>query len=355
MFRPLGEIYSNPAILEATDSRMDLWRAGGAERLLAGTHPLGTIATAASLVDHLEALPLNDNENRHHNAVILLKSLPGDVLVNELGIDTAAWTYANVSSSVSDEACRDRIAEALAPHGYKQELLNKSKLLAHRERQPATGRSLLMNHEILDRMIHGALDHIAVEEVLSQNIQPGITIKPNRLSHYGLIPLKNTTDMSRAGGRIHDWRGKDVAEALGLYYDLFIDTPVGAALTHDGLPQARMSLAARGDNGVEIQQWQRCFGIDTTRGNTIKIRSPGSLVNLDWQNIFATITAELAATMGKDTVCVRAGRLVALSIDSDINCEKARREYDDQADRLGFKPSSDGSHWYKPIADILGQ
>lgn len=352
MFRPIAELYQDPVIRHETDRLGDLWRAGGAEKLLAQTSPLGTIAAAAALTSHLEAVSERKQWDQLHATTTLLKSLPGNVLVNELGVEVAAWTYANITDRTYYP---QRIATALAEKGYDPVFLQKSKSAAYADSHTMTGASLLRQYEVVDHMLHGALEAVPLPDILDASAAEGVRLSEKRIRQYGLILLSSESDTVWTGGKATNWIGEEDIKQPGIDYDIWIDTPVGAALTYKSIPQAKLGITARGTGTLEIQQLQKHYGKlydpADTQARYTGLRQPRGLMALDWPQALVYVAAELAHQLGKEYVGIQAAKNIP-SANCHLSYTQARRLYDDEATRLRFDRDPEG-HWYKPTTDLL--
>lgn len=345
MITPLAELFARPDI---ADTLPHLTRYGMATEVLDQAGPLGTIDTEAGLIEHLESLPDSDREDSRYRATLLLGCLPVSMLIDNFGEEIMAWKLANSSGIHIDFRMQ------LEAAGYDVDLLEKAAITARQDHHPPRGRDVLKQHRLAKAILGGVLEDIELPALVAQCPAPEVTLSKKRPFDYSLIPLRAEFGASRPGGWVLEWEGRDALREKGIRYKLGLDTMVGFALTHKGVPQAVVGVAAGEREGeLQIRQSQAWWGATcNASGDFIKVKHPRELLPLDWQKLAVGIVGELARILAFDTVGIQSAQKIIESKDNDLSPEKARELYDDVAERLGFSPPDAAGQWHASVGHV---
>jgi hypothetical protein len=345
----LAEVYADPEISYSARHWTDVY-SRSVDGLLDDIGHLGHITTRAALASQLEEL--DPYARSRESAAMLLGSLPASMLIERYGIEITAWTIGNDPESMRSE----RVAKGLEAEGFDPELLDLARRLSQQRDINPTGRDVLAHFHLLEELVGGGLQKLDLPAALQASVKEavGSPLSEKRLGNYALILMKADSGGYSTRGRVHDWEGRDEVEKPGLQYDMYLDTPMGFALTYKGVPQAMAGLTANGPDELFIRQMQ---GIRGTEYNVddreiTGYKSARGLAPLDWQHTAVHLTSQLARHMGVGSVSIIAGSKVPNPYYNYLTLEQARQAYDAPALRLGFAPDADGN-WHKPVEEIL--
>ena len=351
MFRPIAEIYEDPDIKEHASWFDDIHRDGGIEQCLEKANPLGTLATEAAVLSHVESLSDYDHKQEHRRrAVRLLGSLPTHVLVHNLGVPITAWTYAN-----DHEERATALAENLATIGFDPDLLSKARSLALEDNRLPTSSDLLTHNRVMESMSGSLHEAVDLPAALQRSARQGVQLRASRLKDYELHPLRAKEGIWTSG-YADGWPDQDKVNGQeGLSYRLWLDTPTGFGLFYKGVPQLEIGAVAKGQNELQVRQMQRIYGkyydpADRGKGVT-GLKPPRGLMPVDWQKLALDIAAQAAMQLDMSNVGILAGKRVPTTT-AHISKEKAIELYDGTAARLKFKPDERGD-WHMPALSLV--
>jgi hypothetical protein len=342
-------MYLNPAIQHKARRWKDVYFQP-LERLVETIGPLGHLTTQSALAERLDSL--EEKSEARKAAVMLLGSLPTKVLLGTYGEKVTAWTLGNddITRRTKDHT------EELDKLGFNGSLLLQAVALSRQFSQAPRSSELLAQQSVMETVLGNGLDGLDLPELLGQAALPGVTLSEKRVSDYGLIRLASEFGRFCSGGMVYDWKGKDEIEVPGLYYDLWLDTPVGFALTYMGHPQAIVGVQAKGDDELFIRQLQGTQGlryedVEDYKRKITGHKSARGLAPLDWRKLMVDTSAQLAGQLGFNSVGIVTGNKVPNTYQCYMNYAQAYRAYDAQADRLGFVQGND-NNWHKPLDEF---
>lgn len=348
---PLAELYHDPDIQYEAKRWSDM-QDHSFDELIAIVGPIGHITTQSALVEQLDELE-GVSETRRV-AASLLGCLPTRLLLHTYGEKVTVWTLGN------DEFGRrtEDLTEELDTLGFNGALLRQAVLLSHQISQTPTSSEVLAQQTVMEKVLGNGLDNIDLPAVLRQAVLPGITLSDKRINDYALIRLAAEFNEC-LGGRVYNWQGKSDCETPGLFYDLWLDTPAGFALTYKGCPQAIVGVQAKGESELFIKQLQGIRGIryeeypekkEGVKRRITGYKSARGLPRLEWRKLGVEVCARLAQQIDFDSVGMITGKKVP-SKRCRLSGEAAYQAYDAQAALLGFSPNGDDD-WHKPLADF---
>jgi hypothetical protein len=354
----LREMYQNQELQSSAERWRDFWvSASTVDRELERT---GEIAdTPADMLG--KRLDLLNMGQEQESAARLLRCLPVQDLLESFGERAAGWMLANEQNNRFLQEHYGQFEE----QGYDGHFLQKSRVLSLENQDwlqmktgdrfaIATGRELMMHNAIMEAVMGPGIEDLDIGDLVEKSAQKGIALSKQRRKQYGLIAFQADSMEYMRNGRVLQWNGQDEAKEKGLHFDMWLDTPVGIALTYKGLPQAIGGLAAGGASEVEIWQMQRVRGYvvgeqkgENERRTIESTRQPRGLMPLDWQKLFVYIAAEIADKVGADTLGIREADKIP-GYNCYITTEQAELAYNVPAQRLGFERGSDGD-WHMPV------
>jgi SAM-dependent methyltransferase len=362
----LAELYQDPAIRETAACSTDIQFFGSVDEALARMEPLSRYANGAEVLRFIDGIEEHDYSDKRGCAAALLGCLPVAVLLNNFGEEVTAWTLAN------DKPWRvERLKAEIDEEGYNGGFLMAASMLAFiaNDYKPPSGRDILLHNAAMEAVHGPKLAAIDLPTILRGSALPGIELSDKRLKDYSLLPLnidfENYDDDVQ--GRAEPWEGKEKIEKspdeasgeLGRRYSVWLDAPVGFALTYKGVPQAFVSVVANGPHELMVEQLQRVHGKIYDPAQDYKIvghKLPRGLMPLDWPQVLTRSAAALAAKLGMDSVGIRAGRKIPLrmyhgKLSCHLSDEQATLAYDMPAQRLGF--TRDGrDDWHAPAQSL---
>lgn len=300
--------------------------------------------------DHERALKINSS----------LIVLPPKAVVENYGEDVGVWAAVNTVISGHN----DELKAELEHRGYDLPTLEIASHWEWRTRYKMFGKNVLKQYSTIDAIINkGALQEIDLEEVLTGAAQDGVEMTQRRLGEYALIPLQTKRwNTYYTGGSVEGW-SDDVRPDLS--YNMWLDSPVGFALTYKGLPNAMVGVAANGPNELMTYQLQGVKGrkIDPLLSRYDENRVVGTLnarglAPIDWKKAAVGITEQLAHNLDFSSAGIQSAKNnvwtkkhMASDTEPHLPMDTAVRVYDDTAKRLGYRKTASDSknNWHKPI------
>jgi hypothetical protein len=352
MSTPLAELYQDPAIQYEAKCWKDV-HFQSIDHLVEAVGPLGHISTQAALTEQLDGL--EEKSEARKAAAMLLGSLPTEILLSTYGQEVTAWTLGNddITKRTEDHT------EELDVLGFNGSLLLQAVALSKQFSNTPKSSDVLAQQAVMETVLGNGLDKLDLSELLAQAALPGVTVSEKRVNDYGFVRLAAEFGVFRSGGKVYDWRSRSKIEVPGLFYDLWLDAPVGFALTYKGHPQAVVGVQAKGNDELFIRQLQGTRGIkyeEFEENGLIKRRVTGNksargLHPLDWQKLLVNTSAGLSSQLGFNSVGMASGAEVPNVYQCFMSHDEARRAYDAQADRLGFEQDEDDD-WRRPLASF---
>lgn len=287
-----------------------------------------------------------------------LLALPADELVTTFGLEVAVWVVANSTFFRDNE---DVVEVLESRYSYDPIDLETSRLWEWNIHSNSKAKSISANYRLMQDVKRTALQDIDLEKILVESAKPGITLSQKRLAEYALIPLDlGEYNSWSPGGYVKGW-SNDISDTMR--YDMWLDAPVGYALTYRGLPNAMAGIALKGTDELMLYQIQGVRGskIDPAISRFSKERVIGKipsrgLVPIDWQKVLVSTAESLGRNRGIRQLGIQAGRNNHWVKSHDgqephITLDTAERTYDLTAQRLGFcqLPDDDKQDWHKSL------
>ncbi len=361
--------------LSPRTAHIDMPYVGHVRHVLGRIGALGQLSTGDSLLATLESL--SEYDQTRECAAALLGGLPANALLSHFGEKVMAWT------AVNDRHWPQRgggFRAEIDEEGYDSELLARAVTLAWGIRRPPRVMDVLTQFAVMESTVN--INELIADwpELLVESAHPGVTLSERRLADYGILPFRvdfNEHTRNETQGRVRNWPGREdfeiiapekeaVAEGerrLGKYYGIWLDTPVGFALTHKGIPQAFLSVSSNDGQKLVIEQLQRVQAkiYDADLDNMIvDYKMPRGLMPLDWQKLLVRSAAILAGRLDMKTLALQTcNNILARTYHGKPSCHLERDQaiwaYDETAYRLGFTRGDDGIWNIPPAAAALGQ
>jgi hypothetical protein len=289
--------------------------------------------------------------------------LPPEVVLDQFGDRVGAWVVINTTSQGEG----DDMQEALRTRaGYDTTDLEIAMNWNWRHgSHDHSATDVLAQYDLMQHVKNGGIKDIDLPEVLASSAREGIDLTLQRLGNYAIEPIE-TDDYNNyySGGLVRGWSG-DVAPTLA--YSMWLDTPVGFALTYKGLPNAMVGLAMTGHDELMMYQLQGVQGrrIDPAISPYEPERVLGSvpsrgLAPLDWKKAMVGVTEQVAANMGLKLSAIQSAKnnvwtkkRMTRDTAPHLPMDKARQAYDDTAQRLGYEQVGTDKlrNWHKLLAD----
>jgi hypothetical protein len=204
---------------------------------------------------------------------------------------------------------------------------------------------------------------IALSQILRRHRIPAVNqnrpadLKP---SDYSLEWL-TLSDKTATLGYTENWsrqRGVRTSTRKGetslLWYDIYLDAPVGIALMHRDRPIAAISFHPLQRKGLFVKQIQgvRPMALNSRRmpiikNGQIKYINSRELARFDYTSLMLDIAVSLARVLDYSRVVVQSGQNNFWA-DSEFPLEQARKIYDGIARNAGGRKRRDGN-WYISI------
>lgn len=309
-------------------------------------------------VAYLDEL-LDSDRSRAMDINNALLALPPKAILDNFGTEAAIWASSNATMEGESNALNS-VLESQA--GINKTDLETSRLWQWNKHYNSKGKPIVATYQSIQDVKDGALDKIDLEKLLVHSTRPGVTLSAKRLADYALTPITlERYNTWSPGGWVKEWT-KDVSETLR--YDMWLDAPVGYALTYKGLPNAMAGIAMRGQDELMMYQIQGVRGnrLDPTASRYSKERVIGKvnsrgLAPLDWQGLLVSTAESLAQNRGAKYLGIQAGKNNYWvkphrhDEEAHISLETAERTYDSTAQRLGFEinPEDPKGNWCKEI------
>ena len=308
-------------------------------------------------VTYLDDLKVQDSEKASAIRDSLLY-LPPKVLIDEIGVDVAAWTSVSTVVMGMNEKLNDELERTA---GYNLDDLEAARSWEWRQYFRSLGRPILTHYNLMQRMRGDLLDNIDLPEILHESVKDGVELSNARINDYALIPLETESYSTYySGGRVKDWSG-DATETTA--YHLWLDAPSGFALTYKGLPNAMGGIAMYGTDELMMHQLQGVQGkkVDPSKSPYDHSRYTGivkarGLAPFDWQKIMTSVTEQLADTLDLDYAGLQSGKnnvwtekRMPNDTEPHLPIETAEKIYDGAAMRLGYTRRDDDvrGNWHK--------
>lgn len=178
-------------------------------------------------------------------------------------------------------------------------------------------------------------------------------LSEKRVAKYGLLPLKLARTDTTAGFA----RGWARTVWPGEWYGLYIDAPVGFALTYQqaengpARPQAVGAISLNSPDELIVTQVQ---GVRGKRHNEyaqeVGSISARGLAPLNWQNVLVEVAEEVGRTRGYSSIAVQSAQNNMWAEDlkgcegAHVTVEQIRPNYDDVALARGYELGDDGNY-----------
>lgn len=320
----------------------------------------GASCTPQSLLDKLKEKVIPKRFNLHSlekftrtcpsagvNLSYLLAFMEPENVLREFGEGTLIWTRLTYNVIGRSQFLLDELQRLT---GKSADHLEKARLsqwkLNNFDDNPHT---VMATFKIIEGM-GDFTKQLPLAEYLRKTSQVSI-LSEERIQDYGLLPL-HTKDRHEKG---YDQKGCWFEHGLGLIPWVYLDSPVGIALTHKDWPQATISFLPRTSRTLMIHQIQGYSPkiVDEHEKEIGRIHARG-LAPLDWKALMMEIGYSAADYFG----FTRLGFIGAknspwinfqgLDKEPHLTMEQAVQKYDAVALRFGFRQDKDGD-FYKSL------
>ena len=351
----LGELHD----IHPHDENQMYWH--GPETLEQAISLAGDLHTATDPIAHLDAI--REKDYGHGLAINqALRFLPPEIVVDKLGEDIAFWT----SASTGTMGQNDPINEALwRLRGYDIDDLEIARGWNWRQRYSRDIKSILAQYHLMQSLKHGVLDDVDLPEALGTSVRDGVKLSSDRLKDYDVVSVQaDEYNNYYDGGIVSIWNGKKP----NLYFNIWLDSPVGFVLTYKGMPNAVAALAMRGPDTVMVHQLQGIRGnkLDPTASRyaseaVIGRTSARGLAPFDWQKVMVTITEQIVAKHGANVAAIQSAannvwtrERMPSDKEPHLPLEAAVLIYDQLAARLGYSKdlTESDANWVKTLHTI---
>lgn len=277
--------------------------------------------------------------------------LPSETIVQAYGGDTLAWLAVR---SVMSGDIESKFADAERLAGYDRDLLWRSRQWCGEKLSwQGTGRIMLKQYDISDRLLRGDLDALDLQKLLQEAAKPDIEISEKRADDYELVPV--TTRGNQPRGYI-----REACERIpeNHYYKTYLDTPVGFLLNYKGWPNAVIGMGMSSQDEAMVHQLQSLRPRQIAYEDGVlseRRRSSRGLMPIDWQRFMMGVAEYIVSEAGLNSIGVQTGaknhwvhHAHPGEQDPPLTHDEAYRAYDVPAKRLGFTRGPD-LDWHKPL------
>ncbi len=292
-----------------------------------------------------------DEQNREEgfSLCIVLSHLPSKAVYSEFGSDALLWSWIRNSYRESQDAIAEGLTQIL---GVDVKRLEKARLTAWQLLFSRRSELVKSIYDFSDALIGGAADSIELPTLLQGHAKNGIELSDKRINDYSLEPL--TTESTYSTGDEVKWGAGNNSEGNKRYI-VYLDSPVGIALSYKGEPNAVLGLFPCDTDTLFITQLQgvQPYIADSKGNNVGSVHSRG-LAPLNWEYTLIDIAAYLCRQLGYSRIGIQGGRNnkwtqpYGRKQEIHLPLEKALERYDKTAKRLGFCQAKD-RNWYKSL------
>ena len=277
---------------------------------------------------------------------IVLESVPPKVIIQEFGEEMLLWTYINYVYSPGKDKLLSACEELT---GKSADLLEKARLYTWRVLHDDNS-ELVMRSYNLYASVQPWISQVNLPSLLQKH--QTVPLSPKKLNAYSLEMLLAENRRNIEGYDLH-YNRFNIHHGIRL--PIYLDTPVGIALSYEGRPNAYISFAPTNLNTLMVTQIQGSIGYqyqDPLPPEPIKVHARGLAV-LHWKPLLIDIATQLAAALSFKQIAIRSGRnnpwtkpdchhIIRLPL------SKAIEKYDSFAQSLGFIQRRD-KNWYHSL------
>lgn len=323
-------------------------------------HTLDNIGEEQSFADFMGTL-LVDDDDKWRAVYRIFSELSPQTVYDRYGEESLVWSAVNVCY----EPVFDNYYTKLEELGYNRRILEDSRIWQlHQSGIKDVASGALDQYNLGSRVMSGeALAGYDLMARLQLTAREGVEVSQNRAESYGLEPVmlaeKPAIDCY-GGAVIGTWQEKHP----NANYRIWLDAPVGVALTYKGAPQAVVAFSVS-NGGLMIHQLQGVKSIVKVTGPEGEVikkeKSARGLAILDWQKLMVDVAAHIAVGTGLETISIQEGKnnpwtraLPNESKQPHLSIKQAERLYDKVAKRLGLEKGQDGD-WHSDIEELYAR
>lgn len=303
---------------------------------------------------YLEEIRENDYARaKAINAALLL--LPQKVVLEELGEDIMLWSALSTTMMGENDDTLEVLRDTA---GYNTDDLEIARGWVWRNGHKQSIKRELGLYGLMQALKTDALKAIDLPKILATNAKDGIKLDDRRINDYALEPIEAERYNSYYdGGRVGNWDKEPLNN--NVLYPIWIDAPIGFALTYKAAPNAVSGLSMSSVEEVMINQIQGVKGerIDPTKSvysdeRIIGDVSSRGLAPLDWKKVMVDISEQIAINQGAHRIAIQSGANNAWTKirynekEPHLPVEVAERTYDHTAKRLGYTKAD---NWHKTL------
>jgi len=313
-----------------------LWHVAKLEKPLAGGIEPGEI----------DSLPLEEK----YCFSLVVGNLPPAVIKEEFGDDVLATAWAFYPPDDDPFGRREQLALGISKlTGMDLNTLEKARLTAWSLHSKRDTQTIFGNYELISGLSEFLKTKIDLGSLLTACVKKGSTLSEKRKADYRLeviCPLENAPKGYAQNREVVK------AERDRKIFSFYIDSPIAVCLLYKDEPNAIAGISLKDGKTIFLPQIQGVEGFKIKGNEPIERVHSRGLAVLHWEKLLIHIVEEVGRIAGCESVCVQsANNNEWFKANTIVPIERGLRRYDENANSLGYKQSSDGN-WYKSLTNL---